>query len=278
MTNAPGNAGRGRGGIVVGGLRRQPHGWLARVAVAGSGRRCNPPRGGRRDLAAGSHAAGHRDESVRGPPHRGWHADRLQLRGGSRMVLDSQRWKCVEAVPPLLFSVEGLSAVRGRGARPAGLADGRRGTGGRTSATITSCSTRTSRLAYVLPARVDLRPLRGSYVKLDAQRRAGGRRDLARRRSPSPTRRDGRCSSPGSDRRGTRTRSGGHACARPLAAPGRADGVRHGASCSTWCRSGSTYVCTSRPETSSCTSSRARRSTTSRTSIVEKQLWRDALR
>lgn len=45
------------------------------------------------------------------------------------MVLDSQRWKCVgrgdataqtpegrpEAVPPLLFSVDGLTAVRGRG-------------------------------------------------------------------------------------------------------------------------------------------------------------------
>lgn len=30
------------------------------------------------------------------------------------MVIDSQRWKCVEAVPAFLFSIDGLSAVRAR--------------------------------------------------------------------------------------------------------------------------------------------------------------------
>jgi len=33
-------------------------------------------------------------------------------------MLDSQRWKCVEAVPAIAFSIEGLSAVRAkRGSR-----------------------------------------------------------------------------------------------------------------------------------------------------------------
>ena len=30
------------------------------------------------------------------------------------MVLDSQPWKCVEAVPAIAFSIDGLGAVRGR--------------------------------------------------------------------------------------------------------------------------------------------------------------------
>lgn len=81
------------------------------------------------------------------------------------MVLDSQRWRCVEAVPPILFSVEGLSAVRGR-------EPGRRGwltvAEGRVDAVREHHLVLEDdvRLAYVLPPGIDLRALVGSYVKL----------------------------------------------------------------------------------------------------------------
>jgi hypothetical protein len=81
------------------------------------------------------------------------------------MVLDSQRWKCVEAVPPLLFSVEGLSAVRGREPGRRGwltLAQGRVDDVGEHHIHLEGDVT----LAYVVPSRVDLRPLRGAYVKV----------------------------------------------------------------------------------------------------------------
>jgi hypothetical protein len=81
------------------------------------------------------------------------------------MVLDSKRWRCVEAVPPIMFSVEGLSAVRGR-------EPGRRGW-----LTVAEGCVEAVRehhvvleddvsLAYVLPPRIDLRALVGSYVRL----------------------------------------------------------------------------------------------------------------
>jgi hypothetical protein len=81
------------------------------------------------------------------------------------MVLDSQRWKCVEAVPPILFSVEGLSAVRGRDSDRRGWITVAEGTVDdvRPHHLVLEDDVR---LAYVLPPRVDLRPLRGSYVRL----------------------------------------------------------------------------------------------------------------
>jgi len=81
------------------------------------------------------------------------------------MVLDSQRWRCVEAIPPLLFSVEGLSAVRGREPGSRGwlsIAEGRVEAVGDHHVDLEGDVT----LAYVVPPRVDLRPLRGAYVKL----------------------------------------------------------------------------------------------------------------
>jgi hypothetical protein len=95
------------------------------------------------------------------------------------MVLDSQRWRCVgrvdhttrtpesrpEAVPPLLFSVEGLTAVRGLEAGRRGwltLAQGRVDEVGDHHVGLDGDVT----LAYVVPSRVDLRPLRGAYVKI----------------------------------------------------------------------------------------------------------------
>ncbi|HEY8089149.1 MAG TPA: hypothetical protein VIF09_14925 [Polyangiaceae bacterium] len=81
------------------------------------------------------------------------------------MVLDSQRWKCVESVPPILFSVEGLSAVRGR-------EPGHRGWLTVAEGVVQDVRNHhvvledDVRLAYVLPGRVDLRPLLGCYVKV----------------------------------------------------------------------------------------------------------------
>jgi hypothetical protein len=80
------------------------------------------------------------------------------------MVLDSQRWKCVESIPPLLFSIEGLSAVRGRGGRTGWLtlAEGVVETVRPRHLVLEDDVT----LGYVLPPRVDLRPLVASRVKL----------------------------------------------------------------------------------------------------------------
>jgi hypothetical protein len=81
------------------------------------------------------------------------------------MVLDSQRWKCVEAVPPLLFSVDGPAAVRGREPGRRGwltIAQGRVEDVGDRHLGLEGDVT----LAYVVPSRIDLRSLRGAYVKL----------------------------------------------------------------------------------------------------------------
>ncbi|HEX3343906.1 MAG TPA: hypothetical protein VHS09_05000 [Polyangiaceae bacterium] len=80
-------------------------------------------------------------------------------------MLDSQRWKCVEAVPPLLFSVEGPSALRGREPGRRGwltIAQGRVEHVGVHHVELGGDVT----LAYVVPSRVDLRPLEGALVKV----------------------------------------------------------------------------------------------------------------
>jgi hypothetical protein len=95
------------------------------------------------------------------------------------MVLDSQRWRCVgrvdhtaqtpesrpDAVPPLLFSIEGQTAVRGREPGRRGwltIAQGRVDDVGDHHVGLESGVT----LAYVVPSRIDLRPLHGAYVKI----------------------------------------------------------------------------------------------------------------
>jgi len=92
-------------------------------------------------------------------------------------MLDSQRWKCVEAVPAIAFSIDGLSAVRAkRGSRRGWLtvAEGR----------VDEVTERylvledAVRLVFSLPPRLDLRPLRGTHVQLalDDEPASGGPR------------------------------------------------------------------------------------------------------
>jgi hypothetical protein len=92
------------------------------------------------------------------------------------MVVDSQRWKCVEAVPALAFSVEGTTAVRAkdpsaRGARGwltvaegvvERLEEQRLVLGGGVT------------LSFTLPARVQLGPFVGSRVKLALREEPAG--------------------------------------------------------------------------------------------------------
>jgi hypothetical protein len=81
------------------------------------------------------------------------------------MVLDSQRWKCVEVAPAILFSIEGLSAVRGRepGRRSwITLAEGRVEDVSDHHLSLDDDVT----LGYVLPPQVDLARLKGQDVKL----------------------------------------------------------------------------------------------------------------
>jgi hypothetical protein len=78
-------------------------------------------------------------------------------------MLDSQRWRFVEAVPAILFSVEGQSAVRGRRNRGwLTVAEGLVDDVGEHQLVLDDDVT----LAFVLPPRIDLRPLRGTHVKL----------------------------------------------------------------------------------------------------------------
>ncbi len=81
------------------------------------------------------------------------------------MVVDSQRWRSVEAVPALLFSVDGPSAVRARDAGGRSwltLAEGRVDQVDDQHLLLEEDVT----LTFVLPPRVDLGPLRGTHVRL----------------------------------------------------------------------------------------------------------------
>jgi hypothetical protein len=81
------------------------------------------------------------------------------------MVLDSQRWKSVDVAPAILFSIEGLSAVRGRDPTRRGwitLAEGRVDDVSDHHLALDDDVT----LGYVLPPQVDLSPLKGQDVKL----------------------------------------------------------------------------------------------------------------
>jgi hypothetical protein len=88
------------------------------------------------------------------------------------MVIDSQRWKCVEAVPAFLFSIDGVSAVRARDAAQRGwltLAEG----------VVTEVRDHhvvvggEVVLTHSLPACVSLASLRGSRIKLSLREEPG---------------------------------------------------------------------------------------------------------
>lgn len=79
------------------------------------------------------------------------------------MARDSQQWRCVEAVPPILFSIDGLSAVRARSPQrrgwltvAEGIVDEVLGDQLVIGADVT--------LGFSLPERVKLEPLSGTHV------------------------------------------------------------------------------------------------------------------
>jgi len=81
------------------------------------------------------------------------------------MVRDSQRWRSVEAVPALLFSVDGPSVVRAPDAGGRSwltLAEGRVDRVDDRRLVLDDDVT----LNFALPPRVDLGPLRGTHVRL----------------------------------------------------------------------------------------------------------------
>lgn len=81
------------------------------------------------------------------------------------VVVDSQRWKCVEAVPAISFSVEGTTAVRSRDPSLRGwltLAEGVVDHVDEQRLVFEDDVT----LSFTLPPRVHLAPLVGSFVRL----------------------------------------------------------------------------------------------------------------
>ena len=85
------------------------------------------------------------------------------------MMLDSQRWKCVEAVPAIAFSMDGLSAVRARRASGRGwltVAEGDVDEVTHRQLVLDDGVRLVVALPSPSPSRLDLRPLRGSFVRL----------------------------------------------------------------------------------------------------------------
>jgi hypothetical protein len=81
------------------------------------------------------------------------------------MVLDSQRWRCVEAVPALLFSVDGTTAVRARDRAGRGWLTVAEGWVDQVDEHCLVFADGVT-LAFVLPPRVDLSSLEGRHVRL----------------------------------------------------------------------------------------------------------------
>jgi len=81
------------------------------------------------------------------------------------MVVDSQRWKCVEAVPAISFSIDGTTAVRARDASLRGWLTVAEGMVDRVEEQRLVLEDDVT-LSFTLPERVDLAPLVGTSVKL----------------------------------------------------------------------------------------------------------------
>ncbi len=105
------------------------------------------------------------------------------------MAADSHQWKCVEAVPPILFSIDGLSAVRARSPERRGwltIAEGVVDEVFGNHLVIGDDVT----LAFSLPERVNLKPLTGLHlhVALHDEAAAGGPRPQTLVLSDAPAR------------------------------------------------------------------------------------------
>ena len=79
------------------------------------------------------------------------------------MAADSQQWKCVEAVPPILFSIDGLSAVRARSPQKRGWLTVAEGIVDEVFGEHLVIGDDVT-LAFALPERVNLQPLVGRHV------------------------------------------------------------------------------------------------------------------
>jgi len=81
------------------------------------------------------------------------------------MVVDSQKWKCVEAVPAIAFSIDGQGAVRDREPARGGWLTVAEGTAGGVGEDHLSIGRDVS-LSFTLPASISLEPLRGARLRL----------------------------------------------------------------------------------------------------------------
>jgi hypothetical protein len=89
------------------------------------------------------------------------------------MVVDSQRWKCVEAVPAIAFSVEGTTAVRAKEPSARGWLTVAEGVVERLEEQRLELDGDVT-LSFTLPARARLEPLVGSRVKLALREEPAG--------------------------------------------------------------------------------------------------------
>lgn len=82
------------------------------------------------------------------------------------IVLESASWRCVDAVPPILFSVEGGTAVRRGGQRASIAAIEGRAAALEDGALVVEDDGEELRLRHNLPERIDLRPLLRKRVRV----------------------------------------------------------------------------------------------------------------
>jgi hypothetical protein len=89
------------------------------------------------------------------------------------IMVDSQRWKCVEAAPAIAFSIEGTTAVRARDASLRGWLTVAEGVVDRVQEQRLVLDDGV-RLSFTLPERIDLTPLVGTSVTLALREEPSG--------------------------------------------------------------------------------------------------------
>lgn len=83
-------------------------------------------------------------------------------------TVDSHKWRCVEAVPPIAFSIDGLSAVRAASPQKRGWLTVAEGIVDDVSGGTLMVGDDVT-LAFELPERVKLDPLAGTHVRVALQ-------------------------------------------------------------------------------------------------------------